>query len=249
MNANKNLGASLLVCAVLASPAAFAASVTYDFTGVITGSVGAYSSVASGTLITGTLTFDYANGSISGTVGDQLGIWVSSVQGGSSYGTAPPSALVFSSTAQFGAFTYSSSAPGAYSSTSSAVGQGSFGSPPSLVFSEQQRASSSSQTTFSAIDFVGDSFSSFVPYTSDGLPLLPSSSQGYTAAQLGNFLGSTANDVNFSITSLTPVSLTPVPLPATVWLLLSALVGVGVMVRGRRSGSEAISIAAAAVSG
>jgi hypothetical protein len=66
------------------------------------------------------------------------------------------------------------------------------------------------------------------PYSSDGLPVF----SGATTSTGDEFVtegGSINGVVKYNITSLTAV-----PLPASVWLMLSGLVGVGVMARKRR---------------
>src|SRR6266404_1422331 len=126
MNAKKNLGASLLVCAVLASPATFAASVTYDFTGTVTGVSGGYASIADGTTITGTYTINVANGvpsqsslPVTLTSVSLTSEWYYQEYSGTNYSIPSNSAYVFSSTANVGAFSYQTSAiPGAYISLS-----------------------------------------------------------------------------------------------------------------------------------
>src|ERR1039457_6197653 len=121
MNSNKNLGASLLVCGVLASPAAFADSVTYDFTGTTTGASGTYGSIADGTTVTGTYTINVANGvpSQSSLPVSLTSEWYSQEYSGTSQSIPSNSAYVFSSTANVGTFSYQTSAvPGAYYSDS-----------------------------------------------------------------------------------------------------------------------------------
>jgi hypothetical protein len=64
---------------------------------------------------------------------------------------------------------------------------------------------------------------SALPYDSDGNPILASD-----AAATGLIADPFGNDINFDVTSLTPV-----PLPSAAWLLLSALGVVGTSGRRR----------------
>jgi hypothetical protein len=219
MNAKKNLGASLLVCAVLASPAAFAASVTYDFTGTTTFASGDYSSIAFGTTITGTYTINVANGVPSQSSLPVLltSDWSSNEHSGTFFGIPSNSAYVFSSTANVGAFSYQTSAvPGAYSSQSYVEGYNSGTS--YQGFEEQAPNSSYGASYFNLYNSSGN------VYSKDGLPVFSGATTG-----AGYFVTGGGSFVNYNITSLTAV-----PLPASAWLLLSALVGVGVMARKRR---------------
>ena len=164
MNANKNLGASLLVCAVLASPAAFAASVTYDFTGTVTGTSGTYGSITDGTTVTGTYTINVANGVPSQSVlpVSLTSTWYSQEYSGTFYGIPSNSAYVFSSTANVGTVSYQTSAvPGAIYSASELGG-----SPRSYQGFEEQSNGSAAYTSSS----FSLSNSSGNPYSIEGLP-------------------------------------------------------------------------------
>jgi hypothetical protein len=225
MNAKKNLGASLLVCAVLASPAAFAASVTYDFTGTTTSASGDYASIADGTTITGTYTINVANGVPSQSVlpVSLTSAWSIHEYSGTAYSIPSNSAYVFSSTANVGAFSYQTSAiPGAYASGSIVLGANA-----GSVYIGQETQFTTSTLTSYGISDVDLTNTSGNPYTIDGLPVFSGATAGSGYFTTGG--GSINGEVMYNITSLTAV-----PLPAAAWLLLSGLVGVGVMARKRR---------------
>jgi hypothetical protein len=208
---------------VLASPAAFAASVTYDFTGTVTYASGSYAST-DGTTITGTYTINVANGvpSQSALPVSLTSLWYSQENSGTDYSPPIPSnsAYVFSSTAKVGAFSYQTSAiPGAFNSISYVQGY-----PTDYLGAEQQNPTSSSYGT----SYFQLNNSSGNPYSIAGLPVFSGATtgSGYFETTGGSINGA----VDYNITSLTAV-----PLPASAWLLLSGLVGVGAMARKRRA--------------
>ncbi|MBS0433210.1 MAG: hypothetical protein JSS21_12520, partial [Proteobacteria bacterium] len=112
-------------CALLCG-AAHACPVTYTFAGNVTGvgsgspGLGTYASIPIGTRITGTYTFAPANitangngiSSVSrGPVGSSTQSWVRGNSAGAGSGVPIPTGYAFSSTAQVGGFTYSTSVP------------------------------------------------------------------------------------------------------------------------------------------
>jgi hypothetical protein len=223
MNADKNLRASLLICAVLASPAAFAGSVTYDFTGTVAYATGGYSSVADGTAITGTYTINVANGVLSQSLlpVSLTSSWYSRENSGTFYSLPSNSLYVFSSTANVGAFSYQTSAvPGAYLSYSLVEGANS-----GLTYEGHEVQSPTS--TSSGISYFQLVNSSGNPYSINGLPVFSGATTG--SGDFETTGGSINGTVYYNITSLTAV-----PLPASAWLMLSGLIGVGVMARKRR---------------
>jgi len=201
------------------SLAANAASVTYDFTGTVTNTIGSYSSIANGTLVTGTFTIDYDNALPAysfGTIGSTN--WAAQENSGSVYGTAPSSAYVFSSTAQVGALSYATQAPGTYYSQSYAASEAS-GTQLSLVEAQNVSAPQGVGSDIYILNTAG-------AYTSQGLPVLGPGSYG----DFYSDNGSGTNELYYSINSITAV-----PLPAAAWLMLCGLGGLGALARKTRA--------------
>ena len=192
--------------------AAEAASITYDFTGSVIQATGIYSDVAIGTTASGTYTIDLANAlpaDSSGTVGSTSAPWFREASGGTISGTPAPSNYVFFSTGRAGSATYTTAAPGAYESFSNVFG-GSGGQ--SWQAQEEQNPTSGAYYTTSSVSL----FNVNGAYSSDGLPIWPGSSG------LGYFFS--GSDSNQSFLTYRITSLTPTPLPATVWSMLSGLI-------------------------
>jgi hypothetical protein len=102
----------MTLCALIVSPAAFSSPVTYDYTGVITYFFNAGNTIAIGSQVSGTYTFDLANGNpaqSSGTIGS--GNWAVVSAGGPFYSAAVPSLLPFASTAHVDGFVYATPLP------------------------------------------------------------------------------------------------------------------------------------------
>jgi hypothetical protein len=210
----------LLAAAIIAAPViAHADSITYDFTGIVTNSGGDYSSVAIGSLISGTLTLNFANADGDST--RNYGV-VGSTASGWSVGTIgnPPAAMVVSSTANVDGISYVSQAPigNSYSFIEGSGGTGAY-------FQAGEYVNTLSQpNTESSIELYGSGSAS--AYSSAGLPINVGGGTGFFAI-VTNGINS---EVVYNISSLSPV-----PLPASVWLMLSGLVGVGAMARKRRA--------------
>ena len=188
-----------------------AASITYDFTGSVIQATGIYSDVAIGTTASGTYTFDLANAfpaDSSGTISPTSESWIREAIGGTIFGTPAPSNYVFFSTGRAGSATYTTAAPGAYESFSN-VGGGSGGQ--SWQAQEEQNPTNGPYYTTSSVSL----FNVNGAYSSDGLPIGPGSSG------LGYFFSGSDSNQSFLTYRLT--SLTPTPLPTTVWLMLSGL--------------------------
>ena len=216
MNATKNLGASLVACTVLAAPAAFADSVTYNFTGTVIGAGGIYASIADGTTVTGTYTINVANGVPSQSLlpVSLTSTWYSQEYSGTANSLPANSAYVFSSTANVGIFSYQTSAvPGGYFSETFVEG---YNGGASYVALETQETAGNSytQSQFNLTNSGGNA------YSIAGLPV-------FAGATTGDFVsdsGGVYSQLDYNLTSLT---LAPVPLPAAAWLLLSALGALG----------------------
>jgi hypothetical protein len=222
---------ALLIAGLLAAPiAANASTVTFDFTGTVTSATGIYSSVAVGTSISGTYVINIANANASGSILPVVtspttqASWQLGEVTGSSFGTPPSPAYVFSSTANVAGFSYSTSAvPGTDLSDTKVSGavnptiDSDFSAGEGNVFTSGSQSSSNLDLEARP----GDP----VPWTSAGLPnfSLADSFAG------GTFAMGFSNQVNFNITSMTPV-----PLPGSAWLMLSGLLCFGSLTVKRR---------------
>jgi len=172
----RNAVAFLYIAGMVVAPfAANAASVTYDFTGTVTEALGDYGSVALGSTVTGTYTFNLGNGvptliggpgESQGTVGSTTANWTAANNGGSYYVATPSSAYVFSSTANFSGFSYNTGAPGAYQD--STYVSGSLAVSPSYTFEASEKEAPTSGTSTGSSFFLEGSSPE---WGSDGLPL------------------------------------------------------------------------------
>jgi hypothetical protein len=226
---------AFMVGAVLfAGPlAANAASITYDFTGTtVYAGTGVYSSVAAGQQITGSLTFDLAEAiptDASGTVGSTTTSWVVGQEGGTLESPASPlipsGAPIFAYTASVGESALSTPPPGAYYSNSE-VGGASNGQ---NFYADNTQLAAAGQGPEVDLNITNPTGA----YNPNGLPLLAGATSATGIIQsdswnggLQNVTETTLGDVEFNITSLTPV-----PLPAATWLMLSGLCGLGAFMR------------------
>jgi hypothetical protein len=225
----KTIATWLTALMLLAGPvAAHADAVTYDFVGTVINSGGSYSSAAIGSTVTGTYTFNFANenpAQSSGTIGmiNDISGWSSQAFGGTEYGNALPTGLVFSSTLSGSGVSYSTPAIGDYGVSSSvqerAYNTGSGGEPYLYNASELHYFSSSDPSSSSL-------------YIDGAVP--PDTINGYPALSLVDlpFVDTVTGEVDDDgLLDFTITSLTPVPVPATIWLLLSAMGGLGTLAR------------------
>ncbi len=224
MNIHIGKIARLIAAALLAAPLAVnAASVMYEFTGTITSATGIYASA--GPTVTGTYTIDVAAEipsqsllpiSITST-------WISEANGGSVYEKPTPSALVFASTLNSGGVTYSNSTPG--STGSDSFVEGSVGIPNEYIAGDQEY---SGPGTYVYSQFILYGSSGSTPWDVNGLPVFSNASGGNAGELYSN---GSSSELLYTITSMTPV-----PLPAALWLMLSGIAGLGAFVRNRRAG-------------
>jgi hypothetical protein len=208
------------------SPAAFAQSVTYDFTGDVTIASGIYSSVPIGAVVTGTYTFDMSNANpaqSSGTVGSATSAWSSQSFGGTFYLAAPTpiDSVMFSSTASVSGFTYASFSPAPYATFSRVNAS----PPPSSYGADELVCVSSSSchsSSLNGLGFLG------TPFTAAGLPDFSADPDSWGGEFATGAMATTLNYLDFSITSLAPVA---TPEPASLALLMVGLFGIALAPR------------------
>ena len=199
--------------AIILPLVARAQAVTYDFSGTVTVTSGIYSSIALGSPITGTYTFDLANADptqSTGTVGSATESWDAELFGGSFYAGSPPpvNSVVFSSKAIVDGFTYSSLAPTPYQTLSRVLAE------PGISTAYQATEVICLNSAFcSTSSLLGSAFLG-INYTSEGLPDFSLSPDGWTG-ELGTGVQFDSPDfLRFSITSLAPETV-PVPEPSS----------------------------------
>jgi len=229
-----NMCAIGLCVALVGSSVAFAGSVTYDYSGVVTSvddSVPGYS-IAIGSKITGTYTFDFANANSSlssGVVGSSN--WIAASQGDS-----PATLLVFTSTANASGFEYATPPPPntgfpGSGGQSAVMGSANGGPGSGSTFAAGE--------TWEAVPDVngGSALTISNPhgaYSSNGLPILA----GATSAtgEVGEFLADTYTSIDFKITSLTAVATAPEMDGSSAIAGITMLLGGLTVLRGRRTG-------------
>jgi len=225
IRSGKNL--ALIAATILAGApmVSNADAITYDFTGTVTSSD--FATVTSGMTITGTYTINLANADPLSSFNDITSgsEWGRAVYGGSVFGVPAPPGTVFSSTATAGSFVYASSAPSGFGSYSSVSG-----SPDFFYGAFDYEYSNNSSYTESLFDIYGSTI-----FSSTGLPLFGSGSTGNGAIFFGDALGTgTGRQVDYSITSLRPVTSAPEIDPASWASGVTLLFGSLFVMHGRR---------------
>jgi hypothetical protein len=235
-------GFTVLMLASLGTGIASASTLTYTFTGIVTNVQGSFTTQAAiGDTITGTYTFDYAAAipsQSSGTPGDGSPPNGPGWQSYSNYagGSFPAGAslsdnLVFTSTAQVVGTTvsYATTAPGPGNNIGShAVGFDNGGS----EFAASEIANQATGLTNSSFGIGG--ITPGQVFDANGGPVLPASlPYGSGSGDFQVQVGAIDSVISYDITSISPPS--PVPLPASAWLMLSGIIGLGVMTRRRRT--------------
>jgi hypothetical protein len=232
---------AVMVLASLGTGIASANTLTYTFTGVVTGASGGfltYDGVSVvGDTVTGTYVFDYAAALPGvGTYGTPgISAWSSTADfpGNFPVGGSLSGNLVFTSTAQVVGTTisYATTAPSpGYDIGSSATGYNNGGS----EFAAQEIADQATPGLTSSSFVIGGMTPGQV-FDSSGGPVYPPSLP--LGAGSGSFqveIGAVVSTVGYAITSISPPS--PVPLPASAWLILSGVIGLGAIARRRRTG-------------
>jgi hypothetical protein len=223
---------AVLVLASLGTGIASASTLTYTFTGVVTAAEGAFATFDGvsviGDAVTGTYIFNYGAAipsQSSGTPGSSAWSSVSDFPGTFPSGGSLSALLVFTSTAQV---------------VGTNISYATF--PPSTGYDIGSNAGGNNGNLFQATEIAnqagGGTQSTFETdaYDSNGGPVYPTSSPAGSA--FGHFAvttpaSSTMNVLAYDITSISPPS--AVPLPASAWLMLSGVIGLGAMARKRRT--------------
>jgi hypothetical protein len=227
-------GAAILV---LGCGTALADSVTYDWTGVVTSSTGAYGSIAAGTVVSGTYTINIGNGNPAFNIGtiSTSQPWVVENKGGAHQGLpVQTGGAVFSSTLVGTGVNYASSTNFSLGSRSSAADLVSFGKITGYQATESADSSFTNTSNYvqsgSTLNLTGPS-----SFSGAGLPLFlfATAASGFIEQDSVKNNVDTSSELFYRINTMTEVA--AVPLPATAWLMIGGLVGLGSLARKRRT--------------
>ncbi len=210
-----------------------ASVVEYAFTGTVTSADGIYSGAPVGAIVVGTYRFNLdaaIPGQGDGVAGSYTASWRLLSLGGSWFVNypAPPSALVFSTSAQVlgTSIAYDTGSINDFQSVASLYGYGyTYPEQGSSLFASERTATDARNSIGSGLS-LGDTM--IKTYGPDGLPY-PVGSTPTLTVHSGYF--ETTVDSSLSMLNFDIKSLMPVPIPAAVWLLTSALAALGVMRR------------------
>jgi len=193
--------------------AAHASTVTFDFMGTVTNATGIYTSA--GATVAGSFSINTDARILafsSGTIGSTAAPWLARAQGGAFYVLPTLSALVTGSTLTSGGVSFSDTGPSSFGNDDIVEGFANIAGPPNSYVVEDQSFSDSSTWQEGYFQLNGGTGAS-APYDANGLPLFANATMRF-----GALISSTGSRIDYTITSMTPV-----PLPASAWLLLSAL--------------------------
>jgi hypothetical protein len=218
--------ALVAVCTLIVCPAAFSSPVTYDYTGVIIAALSVDFSIPVGSQVTGTYTFDYANGNpaqSSGTIGSAN--WIVASKGGPGTGFPVPTSLVYSFTAQVGSFSYSNHVPPETELSAQTVVQGyaNSGGPGSTFVTQEGNLNGDSSL------FISNPHGA---YSSNGLPILAGAAKDDASGTIQVFSGT---NLVFDLTSLTLVSAPEIDSASAAGGLTLLLSGLAMAMGARRS--------------
>jgi hypothetical protein len=204
---------------------ASADTVTYDFTGVVTGATGVYSSA--GSTVTGTVTINLAAGAPANSLlpvsftsqwynnsspGSSTRVVVSALASGGVTFSDPLSSII-------GQVTNGVAGTG-YPYSSTAV-------PNAYDISDQEYSNGMAYVS-NSIELIGGTGPN-APFDANGLPVFANATGGANGILFNYEGGGITNGLlNYTVTSFTPV-----PLPGSAWLMLSALGGLGIFGRKR----------------
>jgi hypothetical protein len=219
-------GIALFILASLGARGADAAILTYTFTGVVTNAQGSFATFNGqsvlGDTVTGTYVFNYGAAipsQSSGTPGSSAWNWHSDFPGNFPSGGSLSDLLVFTSTAQVVGtnISYATTPP---SGTGFNIGSYATGNGGGTGFQASEQANQANAgDTQSTFGLGGTNLLSV--YDSNGGPAYPPSlAPGSGSGNFGVATASATGIINYTITSISAV-----PLPASGWLVLSALGG------------------------
>ena len=211
MNALHIIGIGLLFS--IATSIATAQAQTLDYTAVVTAVDGTAGTLAPGSIVAGTLSFDYALANptqSSGSVGDQNAAWQSAAYGGAAYALNPVN-LLFSDTLNGGGFSFATIANA--NSTEGVVN----GYPVSELFMIATVFDQTGNGVSSALTFSDGA--ALPAYSTSGLPIDGIPGNGYVQV-FSNYGSTITTQVDFNITSVALAT----PEPSTYAILLVGMV-------------------------
>lgn len=201
----------VFVAGAFATANSYAAAVTYSYSGYIYYLAGGYVDlVPSGTAITGTFTVDLANANPAQSFGivGSASHWALNSIGGSQYGTPAPSNYLFSQTATWAGYSFTTSVSPISSRSGIAGEMGQYNS-------SYWSAQADNNGIFSNVVF--NNYNGQSAYDSNGLPYM-------NASDSGGLIYDGVGTVGFNF-----LTVQPVPEPATAWFFgagLLCLIGI-----------------------